>query len=124
MMLGVTGKRNAKRSSIPYLDCVCGLMWVGLPGSECPDWLVELGKEAWLQKLRFSCIRFRRSSKDSLDVDQIRAIFFESLIVVKEWLAKFSPFLKSNYCTKRWRHSILPRSQTLAASELEIYYDK
>ncbi|GFV43792.1 hypothetical protein TNCV_1658381 [Trichonephila clavipes] len=25
-------KRNAKRSSIPYLDCVCGLMWVGLPG--------------------------------------------------------------------------------------------
>ncbi|GFT63775.1 hypothetical protein TNCV_4637621 [Trichonephila clavipes] len=60
MMLGVTGKRNAKRSSIPYLDCVCGLMWVGLPGSECPDWLVERGKEAWLQKLRFSCIRFRR----------------------------------------------------------------
>ncbi|GFU88353.1 putative RNA-directed DNA polymerase from transposon BS [Trichonephila clavipes] len=32
MMLGVTGKRNAKRSSIPYLDSVCGLMWVGLPG--------------------------------------------------------------------------------------------
>ncbi|GFT21003.1 hypothetical protein TNCV_2512761 [Trichonephila clavipes] len=32
MMLGVTGKRNAKRSSIPYLDWVCGLMWVGLPG--------------------------------------------------------------------------------------------
>ncbi|GFT78439.1 hypothetical protein TNCV_2834731 [Trichonephila clavipes] len=25
-MLGVTGKRNAKRSSIPYLDSVCGLM--------------------------------------------------------------------------------------------------
>ncbi|GFV40033.1 uncharacterized protein TNCV_4412641 [Trichonephila clavipes] len=43
-MLGVTGKRNAKRSSIPYLDSVCGLMWVGLPGSECPDWLVERGK--------------------------------------------------------------------------------
>ncbi|GFW12554.1 hypothetical protein TNCV_818061 [Trichonephila clavipes] len=35
MMLGVTGKRNAKRSSIPYLDSVCGLMWVGLPGSCC-----------------------------------------------------------------------------------------
>ncbi|GFT88183.1 hypothetical protein TNCV_2893581 [Trichonephila clavipes] len=60
MMLGVTGKRNAKRSSIPYLDGVCGLMWVGLPGSECPDWLFERGKEAWLQNLRFSCIRFRR----------------------------------------------------------------
>ncbi|GFT88190.1 hypothetical protein TNCV_2893611 [Trichonephila clavipes] len=59
-VLGVTGKRNAKRSSIPYLDSVCGLMWVGLPGSECPDWLVERGKEAWLQNLRFSCIRFRR----------------------------------------------------------------
>ncbi|GFU98222.1 hypothetical protein TNCV_2915591 [Trichonephila clavipes] len=39
-------KRNAKRSSIPYLDSVCGLMWLGLPGSECPDWLVERGKES------------------------------------------------------------------------------
>ncbi|GFW99650.1 hypothetical protein TNCV_3418831 [Trichonephila clavipes] len=26
LMLGVTGKRNAKRSSIPYLDSVCGLV--------------------------------------------------------------------------------------------------
>ncbi|GFX02694.1 hypothetical protein TNCV_2011381 [Trichonephila clavipes] len=54
LMLGVTGKRNAKRSSIPYLDSVCGLMWVGLPGRECPDWLVERGKKAWLQNLSFS----------------------------------------------------------------------
>ncbi|GFU91305.1 hypothetical protein TNCV_4366501 [Trichonephila clavipes] len=53
MMLGVSGKRNAKRSSIPYLDCVCGLMWVGLPGRECPDWLVEGGKKAWLRNLSF-----------------------------------------------------------------------
>ncbi|GFW31598.1 hypothetical protein TNCV_4420311 [Trichonephila clavipes] len=56
LMLGVTGKRNAKRSSIPYLDCVCGLMWVGLPGRECPDWLVERGKKAWLQNLSYPAL--------------------------------------------------------------------
>ncbi|GFW10186.1 hypothetical protein TNCV_1849031 [Trichonephila clavipes] len=74
LMLGVTGKRNAKRSSIPYLDSVCGLMWVGLPGSECPDWLVERGKEAWLQNLRFSCIRFRRDLELEVNEDGIEEL--------------------------------------------------
>ncbi|GFW24874.1 hypothetical protein TNCV_1162971 [Trichonephila clavipes] len=74
-MLGVTGKRNAKRSSIPYLDSVCGLMWVGLPGSECPDWLVERGKggvatesEIFLHTVSASC---KGDSVISIDVSGV-----------------------------------------------------
>ncbi|GFU85867.1 hypothetical protein TNCV_2036981 [Trichonephila clavipes] len=58
--LDVTGKWNAKRSSIPYRDCRCGLKWVGLSEAECTGWLFDRGKKAWLLDLSWSSLRFRR----------------------------------------------------------------
>ncbi|GFY29950.1 hypothetical protein TNCV_4072631 [Trichonephila clavipes] len=37
--LDVSGKWNAKRSSTPYLDCRCGLKWMGLSDKEAHFWL-------------------------------------------------------------------------------------
>ncbi|GFV32224.1 hypothetical protein TNCV_1675121 [Trichonephila clavipes] len=48
--LVVTGKWNAKRSSIPYRIVRCGLMWKGLDWCEYPDWFIGGGREAWLQE--------------------------------------------------------------------------
>ncbi|GFU31843.1 hypothetical protein TNCV_670211 [Trichonephila clavipes] len=47
--LDVSGKWNASVPSISYLDCRCGLKWVGLAGRESPDWLLDRGKgKVWL----------------------------------------------------------------------------
>ncbi|GFV18508.1 hypothetical protein TNCV_4469441 [Trichonephila clavipes] len=48
--LVVTGKWNAKRSSIPYRIVRCGLMWKGLDWCVYPDWFIGGGREAWLQE--------------------------------------------------------------------------
>ncbi|GFW86239.1 hypothetical protein TNCV_4779511 [Trichonephila clavipes] len=83
MDAGRPGKRNAKRSSIPYLDCVCGLMWVGLPGSECPDWLVEHPVKSLLdvEKDSSSGSASLKSSSDFQMMAITRSLIFREVIL-------------------------------------------